>query len=582
MVSVRLKRVVAAVSALALTGGLLQLGGSVAAAKDATFSPATEARKMDAVATPKLGWYACYGYAECATVRVPRDYDRPRGVQVELALLRVKARDQQHKIGSLFVNPGGPGASATDLAYVSPQVFSSAITDRFDVVGVDPRGIASSQNVTCFPAARQQAPVLAPYLTSAFPVGTGPEQAWLKADRAEGAACSSNALATSMSTAEVARDMELMRRAVGDKQLSYLGFSYGSYLGQVYANMFPDRFRALVIDGVLDPLAWAGTTANQGQPLELRLRSGVGAWKAMREILVRCDRAGGAECAFASGDPVANFALVARRLTTTPLVGVDPLTGEEFSFGYADFVGLLLGELYDPAGYESITEILADLIVITEPPAKSPASAAATKVTDAKADFAERRRASKNQVGPPRFGFPYDNGLDAFASVTCTDSKETTRQADFPAYAAKADEQAPYFGRAWFWGSSVCAGNAFPGDDEDTFTGPFTQRTAAPVLVVGNYWDPATNYDGAKHAAALLPNSRLLSSDSWGHTAYGTSACATGAIETYLLKGTLPAAGKVCRGDIQPFEADPDELAANAARQQALRQRLTTTASLTR
>ncbi|MGI8456927.1 MAG: alpha/beta hydrolase [Propionibacteriaceae bacterium] len=584
MIPVRLKRVVAAVSALALTGGLLQLGGSVAAAKSTTFSPAAEAKKMDAIATPKLGWYACYGYAECATVKVPRDYDRPKGAQVELALLRVKARDQKHRIGSLFVNPGGPGGSATDLAYFSSEIFSPAITNRFDVVGLDPRGIAFSQNVTCFSSARAQAPALVPHQTSSFPITRAQEKAWLKADRAEGKACSTTALAKSMSTAEVARDMELMRRAVGDKKLSYIGFSYGSYLGQVYANMFPNRFRSLVIDGVIDPLAWAGTPGNQRQPLELRLRSSVGAWKAMRDILVRCDQAGGSVCSFAPGDPVANFALIAHRLRTHPMVEVDPFTGATYTFGYSDFVGLMLGLLYDPAGYEYITEFLSELIIITEPPAKTAAAAQAAKKTDAKAEFAQLRRATKDRVTPPRFGFPYDNSLDAFASVTCTDSTETTKQANFPAFAAQADQRAPYFGRAWLWGTSVCAGDAFTGNDEDAFTGPFTQRTAATVLVVGNYWDPATNYDGAKHAAALLPNSRLLSSNSWGHTAYATqsSACVTSAVDAYLLKGTVPAKGKVCQGDIQPFRSDPEQLSVNAARQQALRQRLTTGATLTR
>ncbi|MER7418035.1 alpha/beta hydrolase [Micromonospora peucetia] len=101
--------------------------------------------------------------------------------------------------------------------------------------------------------------------------------------------------------------------------------------------------------------------------------------------------------------------------------------------------------------------------------------------------------------------------------------------------------------------------------DEDAYTGPFNRRTSAPVLVVGNYWDPATNYRGAVSSARLLPNSRLLSSDSWGHTAYGTSACATGAIDAYLLRGALPANGKVCVGDLQPFAELPKGAASRRA-----------------
>ena len=113
----------------------------------------------------------------------------------------------------------------------------------------------------------------------------------------------------------------------------------------------------------------------------------------------------------------------------------------------------------------------------------------------------------------------------------------------------------------------MCARKTWTVQDEDAYRGPFNQRTAAPVLVVGNYWDPATNYDDAVSSAALLPNSRLLSSDSWGHTAYGTSACVTGAVDEYLLRGTLPAKGTVCVGDVQPFQPAPEETQRRAATQ---------------
>lgn len=526
---------------------------------------------MDAIATPKLSWYRCYDTAECATVKVPRDYDKPKGAKVELALLRVKARDQKNKIGSLFVNPGGPGGSATEIAYYSPELLSPKLLDRFDVVGMDPRGIAFSDNVTCL-SPRTQDDALEGY-RAAFPLGSAQEKAWIASDRALGRACSKDSLAKSMSTAEVARDMELMRRAVGDKRLSFLGFSYGSYLGQVYANMFPNRFRAVAVDGVLDPVAWAGDRGNADQPLELRLDSAVGAHKALREILLRCDRAGGATCRFAAGDPLANLRLIADRLRAAPLVIEDEEFGESFTFTYQDMVATMLGMLYDPAGYEYIVDMLADLYVLSEPPAPS-ARTASSRQADAAADLAAVHREVTEQGSRPRWGFPYDNNLDAFASVTCTDSRETTRSKQFPAYAAQADERAPYFGRAWLWTSSVCADDAFPGDDEDAYTGPFSTRTGAPVLYVGNYYDPATSYTGAVSAAKRMPNSRLLTSDSFGHTAYGTSACTTDAVDAYLLKATLPPVGKVCVGEVQPFAADEDDLEENAVRQRVLRQQL--------
>ena len=549
-----------------------------------SLSPRAEAARVDAVRTPKLAWYRCYDGAQCATVKVPLDYDRPAGPTVELALLRRPARDRKHRIGSLFVNPGGPGGSATEFAAAADGILSPKLLDRFDVVGMDPRGIGASTRVACL-TPQTQATALAGYGV-AFPLGAKQEKAWRASDAALGRACSANALATSMSTAEVARDMELMRRAVGDAKLTYLGFSYGTYLGQVYASMFPTRFRALAVDGVLDPVAWAGTSRTAAQPLEARLDSASGAWKALREILRRCDRLGGSRCSFAPGDPTANLATIAARLKAHPVELTDPEEAEVLSITYADLVGLMLGALYDPAGYALIDSVLSSLWVLTEPPNPAARSGAARAAATHRAERTLTEALRAGVGGRPAWtpgapgtgtgtvpghGFPYDNGLDAFASVTCTDSRETTRSAQFPGFAAAADRKAPYFGRAWLWGSSVCAGDVFTGQDEDAYTGPFDRKTKARVLYVGNDYDPATNYRAAVSASKRQPGARLLRSKSWGHTAYGSSSCVTKAVDTYLVSKKLPKKGKVCTGDVQPFEEDEGdwELRANARRQAA-------------
>ena len=137
--------------------------------------------------------------------------------------------------------------------------------------------------------------------------------------------------------------------------------------------------------------------------------------------------------------------------------------------------------------------------------------------------------------------------------MLCTDGRNPATAEEWVPASAAADAAAPGFGPLWTWASAPCASSTWTVRDEDAYTGPFTRRTAAPVLVVGNYWDPATNYEGAVAAAGLLPRSSLLSSDSWGHTAYGTSACVTDAVDAYLLTGQTPAAGTVCTGDVQPF-----------------------------
>nr|WP_130512803.1 alpha/beta hydrolase [Krasilnikovia cinnamomea] len=541
--------IVAAVLATLLAAPVAPAAAAVGAPTDRT--SALEARRVDGVPTPGLDWYRCLDYAECTTVDVPLDYDQPTGAQVELAVLRVKARDQRHRIGTLFVNPGGPGGQGTAIAYFAPYFLGDSVLDRFDIVGFDPRGIGFSDNVKCFRSPREQSATLAG-LNVPFPVTRAQEKAYVTSAEQYGRACSSTGrpLSGAMSTAQVARDMDVLRRAVGDQKLTYLGFSYGTALGQYYANMFPDRVRALALDGVINPISWTGTAATRDTILDDRLRSADGAYKALHEILVRCDRAGGTACVFALGDPVANFALIARRLRAEPLVYEDPDLGTT-TVTYADFVASTLVMLYDPAGYDGIVTMALNLLLLTEPPAGT--------------DAAARRRARHALAAQlhglrdrrPGRDFPYDNSLEAFLGVTCTDTQNPADAAGWPARAAHSDRRAPYFGRAWAWGTVACARDSWTVRDEDAYTGPFDRRTSAPVLFVGDYYDPATNYREAVSASKLLPGSRLLSSDSWGHTAYGTSACVTDAVDAYLVRRELPPAGTVCTGDIQPFAGVP-------------------------
>ena len=368
-------RVLAYAGVLALSLGLV---GGTLPASGASYdkTSAREKKRVDSVPTPKLKWATCFEGLECAEVKLPRDYDKPKGAKTELALLRYRSPDQTKRIGTLFVNPGGPGGWATDLAYYSSEFLSSDILERFDIVGVDPRGVGYSDNVRCFADPGKQTPVLKTLYGRGFPTTKAETAAYLKAAKAQGKACATSGkpLSVSMSTAEVARDMDVLRRAVGDKKLSYLGFSYGSYLGQVYANLFPDRVRALALDGVVDPWAWRGTKATRNVPMSDRLRSADGSYKALREVLVRCDRAGGQRCAFALGDPVANFDLIYKRLKKHP-IGDGRRRGGHGRVR-ARRPGLRRAQLlYDPWRLSYIGDLLMQLMIVTEPPAADAASA---------------------------------------------------------------------------------------------------------------------------------------------------------------------------------------------------------------
>ncbi|MEU4237675.1 alpha/beta hydrolase [Actinoplanes sp. NPDC026619] len=387
-------------------------------------------------------------------------------------------------------------------------------------------------------------------LAIGFPWGAAEEKSFITAAGRLGHACSTTGreLAAAMSTAEVARDMDVMRRAVGDSKLTFVGFSYGTALGQYYANMFPDRFRAIAVDGVINPRAWTGTASTAGQIQDDRLHSADGAYQALAEILRRCSAAGNTRCAF-SARPMQNFRVIAERLKSEPLV----VEGQTLT--YAAFIGMILGALYEPAAGTEVTTLAAEVYRLTTP-GYVPTAAKLTAAGDL------IRKMRKQAAGR---AFPYDNSFDAYSAVMCTDGRHPAHGTSWPRASARADQRAPYFGRAWAWASVQCATDHWTVRDEDAYTGPFTKHTKHPVLIVGSFWDPATNYDDAVAASKLLPNSRLLSSDNWGHTAYGTSACATGITDRYLLYRSLPAKGTTCVGAEQPFRTPLDDTATQSS-----------------
>jgi pimeloyl-ACP methyl ester carboxylesterase len=498
-----------------------------------------------AASSPQIPWSPCEGGGlECATVPVPLDYDQPSGASVLLSLIRLRATDPDHRIGSLLVNPGGPGGSGVDLVLGAGEFFPPEIRARFDLVGFDPRGVGRSTPVRCFGTPRQWGPAF----WAELPLTPSAVEVVAAADSYLADACQQRAgrIIDHMTTADVARDMDLLRAALGDQQLSFLGFSYGSMLGTTYANLFPNHVRAIVVDGVLDPVAWTtGAPGQQDLPFSTRLRSDKGAQATLGEFFRLCDQAG-PDCAF-SGGSAARFAALRQRLLAGPILV--QLGGESFPFTYTDLIFSTLGALYSPFAWPFQAEFLA----LVE------ASAAPAVLGAALADV----RASLGYVN--KRGFPrYPNFLEGFPGVACSDSDNPDSHAAWFAAAEDAEAQFGYFGRAWTWISSICA--VWPGQGADRYTGPWNADTANPVLVVGNYFDPATRYEGAQTVAGLLPNSRLLSYAGWGHTVYwGVSSCVDAAVNAYLIDGVLPAKGTVCQPEINPFPpVEPNPAAVGA------------------
>src|SRR5690349_21028896 len=206
-------------------------------------------------AVPQLAWASCgddpaLAAFECATATVPTDHDEPDGATTTLALTRLPATDPANRIGSLFTNPGGPGGSGVDFVQSAGEfAWTPEVRARFDVIGFDPRGVGASDPTTCFPTQAREAAFLARQKVS-FPYKAWQENRFTLQSAKLGASCTATSgdRLAHMSTANVARDMDLLRQAVGDEQLSYVGYSYGTHLGATYAKLFPGKVRALVLD----------------------------------------------------------------------------------------------------------------------------------------------------------------------------------------------------------------------------------------------------------------------------------------------------------------------------------------------
>jgi len=479
---------------------------------------------------PRLSWASCAeeelaGFG-CATLEVPLDHDRPRGATTTIALARRPADGPGRKIGTLFVNPGGPGGPGRGMVTVAEEFLPAPVLARFDVVGFDPRGIGASDPLQCHPTDAEAEALLAQM--KAVPLTRAEISSTLRANYAYTEACKRNAgpLLTHMSTLDVAKDLDLLRRAVGDDKLTYLGFSYGTLIGATYANLFPARVRAVIIDGNVDP------DQRTNHRLANKFERAGGFEKAFAGFLAECDKAGPA-CAFA-GNARGKFAQLRTRFRQ------GPVTLPEFgTVTIDDLTGFVSSSMYDVA---SFPDTAATLQVVYEAIFGGPArSRAGRQVSLPKA--------------PPARGWMPDaysfSSNDASFAVNCADAPLPRNPALYPGFAKAFEAAHPTFGRAEAFSEVGCAN--WPRVDE-RYHGPWNRRTAQTVLVVNPTFDPATRYDFAQRMTRQLGNARLLTLDGFGHTTR-YSTCIAGWYTRYLLDGELPPVGTRCAQDLAPFPA---------------------------
>jgi pimeloyl-ACP methyl ester carboxylesterase len=504
----------------AVVGGLVALlVGASPAVADASPAP-------DTVPVPTLSWAACGATpeataagVECARALLPMDHDDPGGEQVDIAVARVPATDQAARIGPLFINFGGPGGPAVDyLQFLGAGMFA-ALNQRFDIVGFDPRGVGQST-----PAVACGLP-LDPDPPSTWPAPSPPEidvDALVAEHQEYVDACltANGEILAHLSTANVARDMDLVRAALGEEQLSYLGFSYGTFLGATYASLFPGRYRALVLDAALDPDMWINDP-----PADTAVTL-AGFEDALDRFLDACAADQVACSGFGGSDPHAAFDALLATANATPLPvpgfpeDPQPVTAD-------DLRGVTASLLYSKQNWG----VLAAALAAAEDGDASLVRAIIALLTVAQGDLGDR--------------------------LFTINGSEQRWPADVGSYLQRGAEEWATYPHFWNSGSYLQIRYAlWPVHDEDAFPGPFVAHPSAPpVLVVGNTHDPATPLSGAVALTEQLGNARLLTMDGDGHGAYGeNSSCINSATDSYLVSGVLPAQGTVCPQEV-PFTA---------------------------
>ncbi len=475
-----------------------------------------------------IPWAACDQPNEglqCARIRVPLDWDRPKGRTISLAVIRHLASKPGERIGTLFINPGGPGSSGVGLLQGDPEGIDGFGGGRFDVVSWDPRGTNASTRVRCFRNQRSEARFWA---GASIPTTRAASKRFRRKTAALARRCGrvSGWLLPHISTADTVRDLDHLRVLAGEQKLTYIGLSYGTFIGQVYANLFPDRIRAMMLNGNVDaPKASKGAEARSASDAS-------SADEVFDQFLSLCDRAGPERCALAGGGQTAAervkrlFARVKR--APIPAPGTSPPLSSPQKLSYGD---LLLSQ-FEPL----------------RSPVRWPANAADL-------DAALRGDGSALEIGASGFLSPAGwAGVTTSAAIACADAPARQSSRAWPRVIGRLERIGRLQGRVqgwWRW--APCA--SWPVRGEDNYRGPWGASTPNPILLINQRYDPNTGYANAVRAQQYLGNAVLLTQQGYGHLSFqNPSACVDQATVDYLTELITPPKGTVCQSDQQPFD----------------------------
>ena len=503
-------------------------GGRGAAGAVASGAPASSASPTADAVPPGLqqfydqkpNWTSCTTQSSgpgwvCAKFTVPLDYSDPaKGTTYVMVTRRSATGPAGQRVGALMLNPGGPGGAG--IAYAQdPSVVTKNVAARYDLVGFDPRGVGQSDPVRCL---SDNTPAMDEFV-SADPMPRTDAQVAevVKESQVLGKACAQKSarLLPYVGTPNAARDMDVIRAVLGDAKLHYLGKSYGTFLGAVYAGLFPQNTGRLVLDGAIDPTL----TAKQ-----MNIAQAQGFEKLIREFATDCVTHTGCPLGTDKSKAVDNLMSYLQSLQDHPV----PTHDVNRSVNYALGLTAVLQVMYVPQYWGDLRDALSAAM-----------NGDGTRLLQWADLYNDRTDGT------------YDNQTDANIAINCLDRPDPDAQnaqqienKEVPDYKA----QAPLLGEMLAWADLSCA--TWPVKPQ-THPTPITAPGSAPILVVGTKDDPATPYPWAQGLARQLENGHLLTFNGSGHTAYTRgSHCIDTAVDAYLLQGALPKPETTC--DVTP------------------------------
>ena len=479
----------------------------------ASTTTTTAAAPAGATAGGKLRWRSCDKTFRCASLVVPVSYAHPSAATLSVAVVELPAVDHAATAPDIVMNPGGPGASGVQFLEGSTTSFPAAVRDRFNLVSFDPRGIGQSDPVRCVTTLSG---FLAYLSLPPAPTATFSESQLVAADKSfadDCAAHTSHALLANVSTSDTARDMDRLRAALGQQRLDYLGFSYGTYLGTVYAEMFPSRVGAMVLDGAIDPaLSTEAGDLVQAEGFEADLH----------DFFNWCPTNSTCERELPSG-AASEYSAVTKKLKGGATLSADLLQAVGGSQPVDYGLGLLgvISSLYSKSLWPDLAQAIS-------------------QATQGNGTYLATLAFSYAGIAA---NGTFSNLLEANAAIDCLDHTVPGELSQYPVFAAKAAKSAPDFGAAEAWGPVGCL--EWP-VRSTVAPAPAHLSRPLPILVVGSTRDPATPYAWAKALTSQLAGAELLTRTGDGHTGYFSSACVEQRVDDFFETLKRPPPGTVC------------------------------------